>query len=332
MSDSLDVEAWVAEARQVARRSSRQSLVGPCPSTCEDLAQETLVRALAHPPARVDGQSNVGAWLERICRNLRVDGWRAATRARGAGEQLPSPVAATTGEESLIARERRREVRRALVGLPRPQRRALILRFFGDWSFGRIGARLGLPEATARTRVHRALLALRARMAALRAWIFPSLPGFKPALAALVVLAGQPRALEPAVQSGAASVAPDGAHADGAPRGRRLARTTTPRPANLQPAQATRDQVEPATNANVRAVSEAARRAHATRARAASATAEASSTGPVKRYDFDDDLVDGAVPNPFIDLVVSTAPAPQPSLIELRPHFLPEVIKTLENL
>ena len=58
----------------------------------------------------------------------------------------------------------------------------------------------------------------------------------------------------------------------------------------------------------------------------------ASSTGAVKRYDFDDDEVDGLVASPFIDLVVATPPARQPSLIELRPHFLPEVIKTLEDL
>src|SRR2546423_4256031 len=143
MSDCLDVEAWIAEARQAARRSA------PCSGSQsrDDLAQETLVRALAHPPGRAGAGPGIGAWLERICRNLRVDDWRAATRARSAGDHLPAPPPATTAEESLLARERRREVRRALLGLPRPQRRALILRFFGGWSFDEIGARLGLPQA-----------------------------------------------------------------------------------------------------------------------------------------------------------------------------------------
>ncbi len=151
----------------------------------EDLAQETLLRVLEHPPER----ENAGAWIQRICRNLHVDAWREAARAQRIDADRPACPTARNAEESVLAREQRRVVRRALLALPRAQRRALILRFYGGWSFDRIAARLGMRAATMRTRVHRALAALRTHVAALRVWLMPGALSLKPALAVLIVFA-----------------------------------------------------------------------------------------------------------------------------------------------
>jgi RNA polymerase sigma factor (sigma-70 family) len=48
--------------------------------------------------------------------------------------------------------------------LPTTQRAAVVLRFFDDASYAEIGRILGMPEATARSHVHRALAALRERL------------------------------------------------------------------------------------------------------------------------------------------------------------------------
>jgi DNA-directed RNA polymerase specialized sigma24 family protein len=44
------------------------------------------------------------------------------------------------------------------------QRTALVLRFYSDLDYAEIGHRLGCREATARSHVHRAMVALRARL------------------------------------------------------------------------------------------------------------------------------------------------------------------------
>lgn len=48
--------------------------------------------------------------------------------------------------------------------LPMPQRAVVVLRFYEDLEFARIGELLDMPEATARSHVHRALTALRQRL------------------------------------------------------------------------------------------------------------------------------------------------------------------------
>ncbi len=194
---------WFAEAKAVAGRLSARR------DAREDLAHEALLRVLEHPPER----ENAGAWIQRICRNLHVDAWREVERAQRIGTEGPACTPARDAEEAVLASERRRVVRRALLALPRGQRRALILRFYAGWSFDRIAARLGMRVATMRTRVHRALAALRAHVAAVRLWVMPGALSLKPALAVLIVFAAggtpsvarRPALVIPSVESRAAA-------------------------------------------------------------------------------------------------------------------------------
>lgn len=58
----------------------------------------------------------------------------------------------------------------------------------------------------------------------------------------------------------------------------------------------------------------------------------AQSDGAVKRFDFEDDQVEGDLQRPDGELVTSIPKASQASLIEIRRNFIPEIIKSLEDL
>jgi RNA polymerase sigma factor (sigma-70 family) len=297
---------WLAEATAVAGRLSAPREMR------EDLAQETLLRVLEHPPER----ESTGAWIQRICRNLHVDTWRESARVQRIDAGRPPCPTARNAEESVLAREQRRVVRRALLALPRAQRRALILRFYGGWSFDRMAAQMGMRTATMRTRVHRGLVAMRAHVAALRVWLMPGALSLKPALAVMIVFA-----------------------AGGGP-------LITPRPARsippaLPPVSATNPATvrAPAANAHRRSLAADAvtpvPRAPSHPAETpmrAQGTSQAPIAPAVQRFDFEDDVVDGILQRPDGDRVEGAVAAKHPSLIELRRQFVPEMVKSLEDL
>jgi len=60
----------------------------------------------------------------------------------------------------------------------------------------------------------------------------------------------------------------------------------------------------------------------------------AASTGaPTPKYfDFEDDQVEGAIQRPDGELINATRRATHESLIEIRRNFIPEIMKSLEDL
>jgi RNA polymerase sigma-70 factor (ECF subfamily) len=69
----------------------------------------------------------------------------------------------TAGDvDPVLSRERRRDVLRALSELPEAMREALLLRFDGEMSYEAIATVVGANESTVRSRVHYALLRMRA--------------------------------------------------------------------------------------------------------------------------------------------------------------------------
>jgi hypothetical protein len=50
------------------------------------------------------------------------------------------------------------------------------------------------------------------------------------------------------------------------------------------------------------------------------------------RYDFDDDVVEGGTLHPEGDLISSRRPSKQSSLIKIRETFVPELLKSAEDL
>ena len=53
---------------------------------------------------------------------------------------------------------------------------------------------------------------------------------------------------------------------------------------------------------------------------------------PPQRMVFGEDLVEGSVLGPDGEIVRMIPPVEEPSLIEIRQHFVPEMLKTLEDL
>ena len=65
---------------------------------------------------------------------------------------------------------------------------------------------------------------------------------------------------------------------------------------------------------------------------AAGAGGGAGASTQVTEYDFDDDLVTGDLVRPDGELVGARRKAKVSSLIKVRKHFIPEMLKSVENL
>ena len=145
----LEHRAWLLRlARAIARDDA----------TADDLAQETWVRALRSPPRH---RRSIRAWLGTILRRAAVD------RSRAEGTRQRHEVASgARGEEAepvdILARaELARRVMDAVLRLNEPYRTTVLLRFWDERAADDIAVRSGVPAATVRTRLRRALARLR---------------------------------------------------------------------------------------------------------------------------------------------------------------------------
>jgi RNA polymerase sigma factor (sigma-70 family) len=293
MNRELD-RTWWNEARLIARRHARGAS-----DAADDLAQELAVAALERDaPAE-----RPGAWLECVGRNAAIDRARVERRRHELAAGIVGPAAAPDPEAGALARERRGMLRRALLALPRPLRRATLARFHAELSFEDVAARLGTPPATARTRVHRALARLRDRLGALRA-VLVGWQGAQATLLGVAVVTAMAQPFNTQVVSVSREAAPVAR-----PHGRRVARAARAPVAASFPALAA---------APARASIEGPPRS--------------IPAAPVARFAFDDDVVDGDLARPDGVVVLSDVRVQSESLIELRRQFVPELLKTLEDL
>lgn len=144
-----------------------------------DIAQDTFVAALEHPPSREGG---LRTWLGRVTHNFARQSSRA-TRRRAARELASArPESVVPSPEEILEREStRRRVVDAVLTLPKPYRDVVLLRFYEDLPPREIAARLRLPADTVRTRIRRGLEQLRRRLDDVhggdrRAWMTALLP------------------------------------------------------------------------------------------------------------------------------------------------------------
>jgi hypothetical protein len=183
-----------------------------------------------------------------------------------------------------------------------------LARFAAELPFEDVAARLGTEPATARTRVHRALARLRARVGGLRA-VFVLGPGAQATVLGVALVAGVARPV----------AAP--------------AETASPRTA--PPVHARRVAVEPVAAAPVAPVPATT---PASRARPPVHAARAASAPPpaippaVQRIPFEDDFVSGEHDGPDSPIVAGEPQIKHLSLIEIRWHFVAEVVKSFEDL
>jgi RNA polymerase sigma-70 factor (ECF subfamily) len=133
----------------------------------DDLVQETFVRALQHRGRPV---GSLRGWLATIVRNVFRDE-RDAARARerrerdcaaaAAAREEPVGAGGTGGTDDPFGIE---QLEAALRALPAPYRHVLHARYYAQQSPPAIAAALGVPLATVKTRLQRALELLRQDM------------------------------------------------------------------------------------------------------------------------------------------------------------------------
>jgi RNA polymerase sigma factor (sigma-70 family) len=155
---SPSIEHLLQETSWIRRLS--RSLVADA-SQADDLAQETWVRALEHPP-RV-GES-LRAWIATVMRNLVRERRRSEGR-RTAREERSARAEAMTSSAELVERlATQRSVVGAVMELDEPYRTAILLRYFEECTPTRIARELGVPLPTVKSRLARGLERLRERL------------------------------------------------------------------------------------------------------------------------------------------------------------------------
>jgi RNA polymerase sigma factor (sigma-70 family) len=163
-SDSLESPqafeaAFTANFRHVHRYLARR--VGS--ALADDLAAETFAVALRRRETFDPSRGVVRAWLFGITTNLLRAHWREeqhllALESRIVGE--PGPPA-TESDEAVLTRWVAPRLARALGLLSQDQRDVLLLHAWADLSSEEIGAALGVPAGTVRSRLSRARAELR---------------------------------------------------------------------------------------------------------------------------------------------------------------------------
>ncbi|MGE3172193.1 MAG: sigma-70 family RNA polymerase sigma factor [Planctomycetota bacterium] len=152
----------------------------------DDVAQDAWLAALENPPREAGAAPT---WFGRVVHNLvrrraRDDARRQRReQASARSEALPS------ASEVLAREQQRRRVVDAVMSLAEPYRGTVLARFFEDLQPGEIARRRGIPAATVRSHLRRALEQLREHFdrqhgGDRRAWCLLLLPLTRPAAGA----------------------------------------------------------------------------------------------------------------------------------------------------
>ena len=156
--------------RRLARRFAR------CAADVDDLVQDTLLRAY-RARHRFEPGTSIRAWTSTILRRVFLTG---AIRTKRRALHLDTDVddaihdvpTRTTVDPTATAKriedlsdEFDENMKRALDRVPELYREPFFLQVFKELSCAEISTRLGVPEGTVMSRIHRARLRLRAELA-----------------------------------------------------------------------------------------------------------------------------------------------------------------------
>ena len=164
-----DRDAAVAFVRRFQRRVYGLALSVTSDGTlADDVAQEAFLRAWRAAPTFDARRGSVATWLLTITRNVAIDALRMR-RSTPADPStlvnlLPTSTIGVPGEPSLTRRDIE-QIRAALVNLPEPQRRAVVLAVVSGLTAAEVGEAEGIPLGTAKTRIRAAMQRLRTELA-----------------------------------------------------------------------------------------------------------------------------------------------------------------------
>ncbi|MGH2957823.1 MAG: RNA polymerase sigma factor [Solirubrobacterales bacterium] len=136
------------------------------PHDAEDCFQETFVAALRGYP-KLEHARNLRSWLLTIAHRKAIDHHRAGARGplpSGSAEEVGGGLAASNSDHPAGLADPKDAIWSLVGALPPKQRSAVLLRYAGDMSYGRIGEMLDCSEAAARRNVHEGLKKLRGEL------------------------------------------------------------------------------------------------------------------------------------------------------------------------
>ncbi len=167
-ADSLGEFCALLDAHAATLTRIAAALVGM--SDAEDATQEAVVRAWRAWPALRE-RASARAWLISITINVCRDWLRGRFGAHrrlteslaGAGDE-PRPIAQLDADPGASDHAAALDLRHAITTLDDDLRTVVALRYYVGMDSTTIGAALGMPAATVRTRLRRALSQLRERL------------------------------------------------------------------------------------------------------------------------------------------------------------------------
>ena len=161
-SSSPDPPDLVLENLDWVRALSRR-LVSDAASA-DDLVQRAWLAAQGRRPSS-GSPVNVRAWLAGVLRNLARDQWRREARQYQRESRASVEPKLQEAPDDLLERsERSQEVASLVLELDEPFRRLMLLRWFEGLKPAEIAASEGLLSSTVRTRLHRGMEQLRAKL------------------------------------------------------------------------------------------------------------------------------------------------------------------------
>jgi RNA polymerase sigma-70 factor (ECF subfamily) len=132
----------------------------------EDLAQDTFLRVFRHlKKFRVDGPARLSTWILTIAARLAIDELR---RRRPTPVAELDPAGASRADDNLSRRQIASAIELALADLSPELRAAFLLREFHGLEYSEIARSLGIDLGTVKSRLSRARVALRERLAEVR--------------------------------------------------------------------------------------------------------------------------------------------------------------------
>jgi len=131
----------------------------------EDLSQEVFLRVFNARNRYYNG-SAFSTWLYRIAVNVARDANRRnRTRQRTLESHRPDQSVIPDEAAGIVGRQEiENEVAAAVQSLPEKMRESLMLKQFGEMTFAEVAQILDVPTSTVKSRVHAALLRLRAEL------------------------------------------------------------------------------------------------------------------------------------------------------------------------
>ena len=153
-----DAAGMEAAARTISQRYGCAVLCkgGHQINDADDLLQETFIKVYINLH-RYSTDYTFGQWVYTIARNTFIDFVRRRQDDLSIDERFSSPPStAPTPEESVISLQQRTQIEHYLERLTPRYRTLIVMRFFDEYSYEEIAAKLTLPLGTVKTQIHRA--------------------------------------------------------------------------------------------------------------------------------------------------------------------------------